>query len=68
MYDADQVIVREILDGRWDQLARDHGVRYVVKRARAAEMLVMNLNGAALPEIDPSRRVFRVGDESIYAV
>ena len=66
VYDADQLIVREILDGRWDQLARDRGVRYVVKRAHAAEMLVMNLNGAPLPEIDASRRVYQDGDVSIY--
>jgi hypothetical protein len=66
VYDADQVIVREILDGRWEQLARDYGVKYVVKRARAAEMLVMNLNGAPLPEIDASRRVYQDDDVAIY--
>ena len=67
VYDADQAIVRKILDGRWDELTREYTVKYVVKRVRAAEMLVMNLNGAPLPEIDASRRVYQDGDVSIYA-
>ncbi len=66
VYDADQAIVRDILEGRWDQLAREYRVKYVVKRAHAAEMLVQNLNGAPLPEIDVSRRVYQDGDVSIY--
>ncbi len=67
VYDADQAIVRDILEGRWDQLAREYRVKYVVKRARAAEMLVQHLNGAPLPEIDASRRVYQEHDVSIYA-
>ena len=67
VYDADQAIVRDILEGRWDQLAREYRVKYVVKRARAAEMLVQHLNGAPLPGIDASRRVYQDDDVSIYA-
>ena len=67
VYDRDQVIVSAILQGRWEEVARDYHVRYVVKRARAAELLVMNLNGAPLPEIDASKRVYQDDDVSIYA-
>jgi hypothetical protein len=67
VYDRDQAIVRAILEGRWETIARDYRVKYVVKRARAAELLVMNLNGAPLPEIDASKRVYQDDDVSIYA-
>jgi hypothetical protein len=67
LFDAEQVLVRAILDGRWESVANDYQVKYVVKRERAAEMLVMNLNGAPLPEIDSSRRIYQDGDVSIYA-
>jgi hypothetical protein len=67
VYDRDQVIVSAILQGRWEEIARDYHVRYVVKRARAAELLVMNLNGAPLPEIDASKRVYQDDDVAIYA-
>lgn len=67
LFDSEQLLVRAILDGRWESVANDYKVKYVVKRARAAEMMVMNLNGAPLPEIDASRRVYQDADVSIYA-
>jgi hypothetical protein len=67
LFDAEQVLVRAILDGRWESVANEYQVKYVVKRARAAELLVMHLNGAPLPEIDASRRIYQDADLSIYA-
>ena len=67
LFDAEQLLVRAILDGRWESVANDYHVKYIVKRARAAEMLMMHLNGAPLPEIDASRRVYQDADVSIYA-
>jgi hypothetical protein len=67
LFDSEQRLVRAILDGRWESVANDYQVKYVVKRARAAEMLVMNLNDAPLPEIDAFRRVYQEADMSVYA-
>lgn len=62
---ADQELARQILNGLWEELA-SRGFRYVVKRERAAEVMIRGLDRAPLPPIDPSREVFRDGDIAIY--
>lgn len=67
VYDRDQAIVKGILEGRWEQVAREAQVTYIVTRgSRAAELLVQNLNRAPLPDIDVSKRIFQDGDVAIY--
>jgi len=63
---ASQHIAALILAGEWDRVTREYAFRYVVKRADATQLLVRGLNGAALPDIDPARLVFRDGDVAIY--
>ena len=63
---ADLALTRLILDGAWDEATRLNGFRYVIKRDRAAEVMMRGLDLAPLPPIDPSREVFRDGDVAIY--
>lgn len=63
---ADLELARLILSGAWEEAARRCGFRYVVKRDRAAEVMMRGLDRAPLAPIDPSREVFRDGDVAIY--
>lgn len=63
---ADQALARLILDGAWEDAARLNNFRYVVKRDRAAEVMMRGVDHAPLAPIDPSREVFRDGDVAIY--
>jgi hypothetical protein len=63
---ADMALAKLVLDGSWEQAARANGFHYVVKRDRAADVMIRGLDQAALPAIDPSREVFRDGDVAIY--
>jgi hypothetical protein len=63
---ADMALARLILDGSWEEAARTGGFHYVVKRDRAAEVMIRGLDLAVLPPIDRSREVFREGDVAIY--
>ena len=63
---ADLALSRQILSGAWDEAARANGFRYVIKRDRAAIVMMRGLDGALLPPIDPTREVFRDGDVAIY--
>jgi len=63
---ADLELRRLILDGSWEEAARRYGFRYVVKRDRAAEVMMRGLDHAPLVPIDASREVFRDGEVGIY--
>ena len=64
---ADQALAAQILNGRWEDLARDHQFRYVITRGpRAADVMVRGLNEAALPGIDEARRIYTGDGVSIY--
>jgi hypothetical protein len=63
---ADLALSRLILSGAWDEATRANGFRYVVKRDRAATVMIRGLDGAALMPIDAKREVFRDGDVAIY--
>jgi hypothetical protein len=63
---ADMGLARLILDGAWDEAARANGFHYVVKRDRAASVMIRGLDLTVLPPIDASREVFRDGDVAIY--
>ena len=63
---ADQALARSILSGNWAETATAHGFRYVVKRDRAAEVMMRGVDHAPLAPIDRSREVFRDGDVVIY--
>ncbi len=63
---ADLALSRLILTGAWDEAVRAGGFRYVIKRDRAAEVMMRGLDGAPLAPIDPAREVFRDGDVAIY--
>lgn len=63
---ADLALTQLIIGGEWEEAARQNGFRYVVKRDRAAEVMMRGLDGAPLAPIDPAREVFRDGDVAIY--
>ena len=62
----DQALAAMILRGDWDRLAAERHFTYVVKRERAAEVMVRGLNGAPLPDIDETRRIYSDDGVSIY--
>lgn len=64
--EADLALARLILQGDWADAARTHGFRYVVKRDRAAAVMIRGLDLAPLPPIDAAHEVFRDGDVAIY--
>ncbi|MGH9383213.1 MAG: hypothetical protein ACRD2N_02825 [Vicinamibacterales bacterium] len=63
----DQALAAAIVSGRWEQVAREYRFKYIAKDHRAAELLIRNLNGAELVEIDEARRIYRGEGVSIYA-
>ena len=63
---ADLALRDLIVAGSWEEAARAGGFRYVIKRDRAAEVMIRGLDGAPLPPIDQAREVFRDGDVAIY--
>jgi hypothetical protein len=63
---ADMALAGLITSGSWDRAALDHGFRYVVKRDRAAEVMIRGLDLTPLAPIDSAREVFRDGDVAIY--
>jgi hypothetical protein len=63
---ADVALTQQILSGSWDTATQQHGFRYVIKRDRAAEIMMRGLDHAPLPPIDARREVFRDGDVAIY--
>jgi hypothetical protein len=63
---ADQALANAIVEGRWEEIARQYQFRYVVKTRQAADLLVRGLNGAPLADIDPARQIFTGDGVSIY--
>ena len=64
---ADQILAKMILDGKWEQLAREYHFRYIVKGNRSADVLVQNLKkGTMLAEIDDARKIYSDDGVSIY--
>jgi hypothetical protein len=55
-----------ILRGEWDRLTAEHGFTYVVKRTRAADVMVRGLNEQPLPDIDEARRIYLDDGVAIY--
>jgi hypothetical protein len=63
---ADQALAGMILRGEWDRLMAEHGFTYVVKRTRAADVMVRGLNEQPLPDIDEALRIYRDDTVEIY--
>ncbi|HYE86749.1 MAG TPA: hypothetical protein VEA16_10370, partial [Vicinamibacterales bacterium] len=63
---ADQALAKLILSGSWEEAARVNGFRYIVKRERAAEVMMRGVDHAPLAPIGASREIFRDGDVAIY--
>jgi len=63
---TDQALAGMILRGEWDRLTAVHGFTYVVKRTRAADVMVRGLNEQPLPDIDEARRIYLDDGVAIY--
>ncbi|MFA5908652.1 MAG: hypothetical protein WC815_07740 [Vicinamibacterales bacterium] len=63
---ADQALAGMIRRGEWARIAAEHHFTYIVKRERAAEVMVRGLDGAPLPDIDDARRIYSDHGVSIY--
>ena len=63
---ADLDLARLIVDGQWEQLARDYHFRYIVKGRRAADVMMRGVSEAQLADIDPARQIHSSDGISIY--
>lgn len=63
---VDQALAAMILRGEWERLAAEYGYTYVVKRTRAADVMVRGLNEQPLPDIDEARRIYLDDGVAIY--
>ena len=63
---TDQALAGMILRGEWDRLTAEHGFTYVVKRTRAADVMVRGLNEQPVPDIDEARRIYLDDGVAIY--